>query len=183
MINHGDHDDDLCQPSEWDDEQSSTHFTEKTGEEEARVKISTDISSSDILFVKYFKNTRACVVHIVYLCLKAAMYFVAVTTRKSKHSWDREDSRCWQALFSRSTHITIQLTKRLKPTSRVVASIQCFFLFPGDMMRNLTEAVPLSAFSFPSRGAAGELPLGRSFPHPAGLASSFSRHAGLASSF
>ena len=123
-------DDDLRQPSEWDDEQSSTHFTERTGEEEARVKISTDISSGvDILFAKYFKNTRACVVHIVYLCLKAAMSFVAVTTRKSKHSWDREDSPCWQALFSRSTNITIQLTKRfsLKPTSRVVASIQCFF--------------------------------------------------------
>ena len=49
-------DDDTRQPSEWDDEQSSTHFTEKTGEEEARVKISTDISSLDILFAKYFKK-------------------------------------------------------------------------------------------------------------------------------
>merc|ERR1712012_1142342 len=58
-----------------------------------------------------------------------------------------------------------------------------FFLLLGDMMRNLTEAVPLSAFSFPSRGAAGALPLGRSFPHPAGLASSLSRPAGPASSF
>ena len=54
-------DDDLRQPSEWDDEQSSTHFTEKTGEEGARVKISTDISSLDILFAKYFKkNSSVC---------------------------------------------------------------------------------------------------------------------------
>ena len=30
-------DDDLRQPSEWDDEQSTTHFTERTGDEEARV--------------------------------------------------------------------------------------------------------------------------------------------------
>jgi len=100
------------QPSEWDDEQSSTHFTEKTGEEEARSRLGSP-----------------------------SIRGIGRTPGAGKPS------------------------------------------FPGDMMRNLTEAVPLSAFSFPSRGAAGAVPLGRSFPHPAGLASTFSRPAGPASSF